>query len=69
MSYLMSGYVIGEAAGGLIKSGGQIAKGTLNTGVLDNANFAQKTYSSTFSKDGIKIYSDLSGKPIIQLMS
>lgn len=39
-------------------------KGTGNTGVLDNANFAQKTYSSTFSKDGIEIYSKLAGKPI-----
>jgi hypothetical protein len=39
------------------------SEGTRST-VLDNANFAQKTYSSTFSKEGIKIYSDLAGKPI-----
>jgi len=35
-----------------------------NGGVLDDANFAQKTYSSTFSKDGIKEFSELAGKPI-----
>ncbi len=32
--------------------------------VLDNANYAQKTYSSTFSPEGIKKYSDLTGEPI-----
>lgn len=32
--------------------------------VLDNANYAQKTYSNTFSPEGIKKYSDLAGEPI-----
>ena len=31
---------------------------------LENANFAQKTYSNTFSKEGIRIYSEAAGKPI-----
>ena len=39
-----------------IKSGG--------TSVLDNANYAQKTYSDTFSTEGIKKYSNLAGEPI-----
>ena len=34
------------------------------TGVLDNANYAQKTYSDTFSAEGRKIYSGLAGEPI-----
>lgn len=34
------------------------------TGVLDNANYAQKTYSNTFSREGRKIYSELVGEPI-----
>lgn len=34
------------------------------TGVLDNANYAQRTYSNTFSPEGRKIYSDLAGEPI-----
>ena len=34
------------------------------TAVLDNANYAQKTYSNTFSAEGRKIYSDLAGEPI-----
>jgi len=34
------------------------------SGVLDNANYAQKTYSNTFSAEGRKIYSDLAGEPI-----
>lgn len=32
--------------------------------VLENANYAQKTYSNTFSPEGIKKYSDLAGEPI-----
>ncbi len=32
------------------------------TGVLDNANYAQKTYSNTFSARGKEIYSDLAGE-------
>ena len=35
-----------------------------STGVLDNANYAQKTYSNTFSVEGRKKYSDLAGEPI-----
>ncbi len=31
---------------------------------LDNANFAQKTYSPSFSKEGQNKYSNLAGKPI-----
>lgn len=38
--------------------------GEYGTGVLDNANYAQKTYSNTFSAEGRKIYSDLVGEPI-----
>lgn len=34
------------------------------TSVLDNANYAQKTYSDTFSTEGIKKYSNLAGEPI-----
>ena len=34
------------------------------TGVLDNANYAQKTYSDTFNAEGRKIYSGLAGEPI-----
>ena len=45
-----------EAAEKGIKSGG--------TSVLDNANYAQKTYSDTFSTEGIKKYSNLAGEPI-----
>ncbi|NLD47061.1 MAG: hypothetical protein GX660_07660 [Clostridiaceae bacterium] len=56
-------YGMAKSAGSISKRiTGGLAKGTGN--VLDNANFAQKTYGSTFSKDGIKIYSDLAGKPI-----
>ena len=32
--------------------------------VLENANYAQKTYSKTFSEEGRKIYSSLAGEPI-----
>ncbi len=32
--------------------------------VLENANYAQKTYSNTFSPEGIKKYSNLAGEPI-----
>ncbi len=32
--------------------------------VLENASYAQKTYSNTFSAEGRKIYSNLAGKPI-----
>lgn len=32
--------------------------------VLYNANYAQKTYSNTFSATGRKIYSDLAGEPV-----
>ncbi|QHI73451.1 hypothetical protein [Aminipila terrae] len=32
--------------------------------VLENANFAQKTFSNTFSPEGIKKYSELAGQPI-----
>ena len=35
-----------------------------STSVLDNANYAQKTYSDTFSTEGIKKYSNLAGEPI-----
>ncbi len=35
-----------------------------NTYVLENANYAQKTYSISFSQEGIKKYSDLAGEPI-----
>ena len=45
-----------EAAEKGIKSG--------STSVLDNANYAQKTYSDTFSTEGIKKYSNLAGEPI-----
>lgn len=38
-------------------------KGAGNT-VLDNANYAQKTYSNTFSADGRRIYTNLAGEPI-----
>lgn len=38
------------------------AKG--GSGALENANYAQKTYSNTFSAEGRKIYSDLAGEPI-----
>lgn len=40
------------------------ANGKGGSGVLDNANYAQKTYSNTFSAEGRKIYSDLAGEPI-----
>ena len=33
-------------------------------GALNNAKFAQKTYSENFSRDGVKIYSDLAGRQI-----
>lgn len=36
----------------------------VGTGILDNANYAQKTYSNIFSAEGRKIYSDLAGEPI-----
>lgn len=32
--------------------------------VLENANYAQKTYSNTFSADGRRIYTKLAGEPI-----
>ena len=32
--------------------------------LLDNANYVQKTYSNTFSPEGIKKYSSLAGEPI-----
>jgi hypothetical protein len=40
-------------------------KGMGNGGVLDNANFAQKTYNANkFSDEGIKYYSSVAGRPI-----
>ena len=33
-------------------------------GVLDNANYAQKTYNNSFSAEGRKKYSELAGEPI-----
>lgn len=46
----------------------QIGVGTYGTqkngGVLQKANFAQKTYSENFSKEGSQIYSDLAGSQI-----
>lgn len=44
------------------KGKGQDIEGGI--GVLDNANYAQKIYSNTFSAEGRKIYSDLAGEPI-----
>ncbi|HHV09437.1 MAG TPA: InlB B-repeat-containing protein [Clostridiales bacterium] len=41
-----------------------IKDGANNTGILSNANFAQKTYRSIFSDEGRKLYSNLAGKPI-----
>lgn len=43
---------------------GSDGSGGGGTGVLDNANYAQKTYSNTFSAEGRTIYSDLAGEPI-----
>ena len=37
--------------------------------VLENANYAQKTYSNTFSPEGIKKYSSLAGIPRSQWVS
>ena len=34
---------------------------------FDKANFAQKTYSSKFSPEGQRVYSELAGKPIIEV--
>lgn len=42
----------------------EYVRGKGGTAVLDNANYAQKTYSNTFSAEGRKIYSDLAGEPI-----
>ena len=42
----------------------EYVRGKGGTAVLDNANYAQKTYSNTFSAKGRKIYSDLAGEPI-----
>lgn len=36
----------------------------MGNSVLENANYAQKTYSNTFSAEGRKIYSSLAGEPI-----
>ena len=44
-------------------NGKNINKGGTSS-VLENANYAQKTYSNTFSPEGIKKYSDLAGEPI-----
>lgn len=41
-----------------------INAGKGNGGVLDSANYAQKTYSNTFSAEGRKIYSELAGESI-----
>ncbi len=38
--------------------------GKSSAGVLDNANFAQKTFGNTFSAKGREIYSNLVGEPI-----
>jgi len=38
--------------------------GKSGTGVLDNANYAQKTFGNTFSAKGREIYSNLVGEPI-----
>jgi len=35
-----------------------------NGGVLNNARYAQRTFSNTFSPEGIKKYSRLAGRPI-----
>ena len=45
-----------EDAGKVVESG--------TSSVLENANYAQKTYSNTFSPEGIKKYSSLAGEPI-----
>ena len=67
-------YVFKDSAGNVVLEAGadevdgirtQIKQGVeTGTGVLDNANYAQKTYSNTFSAEGRKIYSDLAGEPI-----
>lgn len=55
--------VLGNLAGGLAAVRPAVG-GKGGSGVLDNANYAQKTYSNTFSAEGRKIYSDLAGEPI-----
>ncbi|HHQ0146665.1 TPA: hypothetical protein ACSKLZ_001183 [Listeria innocua] len=65
-------------AGFLVKVGGKVgpktiswgatkfgAKGSGNAGkILENANYAQKTFGNKFSAEGSKIYSKLAGEPI-----
>ena len=43
---------------------GRVSSKSGSTSVLDNANYAQKTYSNTFSPEGIKKYSSLAGESI-----
>ena len=45
------------------QQGGTTGKGKKKSGtpVLDDANYAQKTYSNTFSSEGVKKYSSLAG--------
>ena len=50
-----------EDAGKVVESG--------TSSVLENANYAQKTYSNTFSPEGIKKYSSLAGIPRSQWVS
>lgn len=65
--YDLSGHWIfygeGEVQGSGNTPGNQVIN-EVGTGVLDNANYAQKTYSNTFNAEGRKIYSDLAREPI-----
>ena len=65
--------ISGRGLAGMMDDAGKVAKAGKAEKVeseggsgsaLDNANYAQKTYSNTFSPEGIKKYSDLAGEPI-----
>jgi len=53
-----------KAGGRLFLRGRTPAAPFNNGGVLNDARYAQTSYLNTFSKEGIRIYSRLAGRPI-----
>ena len=64
----VTGVVFAGIAYGLSKAFAALKLKMINKGgtssVLDDANYAQKTYSKTFSPEGIQKYTELAGQPI-----
>ena len=60
----MGAYGYAEFGANAMAAGYSSQKSKGDSGVLDKANYAQKTYSNTFSEEGRNIYSELAGESI-----